>query len=168
MNINRINYNPYNYGNYGIQPHNTQPAFGSRNDENSTLISLRDADELKYDVEYNIISKLKNDLNITGENINVYFKNNINSSKLTGDAFNHNFDVEYSCKGFNPNKMYLKGRVDNNPIKLKYVIAGNNVKIEGDISRLDDNTITLLNMIARDFTEIVNNQINIATMIMLS
>lgn len=137
-------------------------------DEKISVVSLRDADELKYDVEYNKVSRFKNDVNIIGKNVNVYFKPNINSSRVIGSAYNHNLDLEYVCKGFSPNKMLIRGQIDNNVIELRYNIIGNNVNIQGDISNIDKDTITLLNMLSRDFSALISNQLNLATMIMLA
>lgn len=164
MIINGINSNLYNYT--GLSKMNN---FKAEKEQNSRkILSLREADNLKYEVEYNKVARLKNDVNIVGDNINIYFRPGLNGTKVDGVAYNHVLNLEYVCKGFNPNKMGIKGRIDNKDISIKSVISGNNVTIEGDTSNIDNETMTLLNMLSRDFTEVTANQINLATMFMLS
>ena len=159
----------YNNTNNKNEAKNSSNVFRAKSkDDMISTVSLRNADELKYDVEYNKISRLKNDVNIIGKDINIYFKPNINSSRVIGGAYNHNLDLEYVCKGFSPNKMLIRGRIDNQDVELRYNIIGNNVNIQGDTSGLDENTITLLNMLSRDFSALISNQLNLATMIMLA
>lgn len=163
MIVNKVGFNIYNT-NYM----RTNSSFKARNVENnSTLISLKDADNLKYDVEYNKLARFKNDVNIAGENINIDFKHGLNGSRVTGKAYNHELNLEYVCKGFNPNKMAIRGDIDGNPVSLRYEIIGNNVNITGDLSAIDKDTLTLMNMLSRDYSEVANNQINLATMIIL-
>lgn len=154
--------------NVGIGSYNYVNNFRAKSDrESMSVVSLKDADDLKYDVEYNKLSRLKNDVNIIGDDINIYFRNGISNSQVSGMAYNHFINLEYACKGFNPNKMIIKGKIDNKEVSLKYDIMGNNVNITGNISEIDDNVLTLMNMLARDFSDVVSNQMNLATFVIL-
>ena len=167
MIVNRAASISYNNFNRLVKNNNTN-FYGKNDKETIKVISLKDADNLKYDVEYNKLSRFKNNFNIIGDNIDIIVINGINGSKVTGNAYNHNIDAKYICPGYNSNKMIIKGNIDGKNIFLKYNIMGNNVNIEGDLSELDNQTITLLNMLARDYSEVANNQINAATTIMLA
>ena len=160
MIVNSIGVGSYNYMNNNFRAKN--------NRENISVVSLKDADNLKYDVEYTKLNRLKNDVNIVGDDINIYFRNGISNSQVSGMAYDHIINLEYACKGFNSNRMIIKGKVDNTAVSLRYDIMGNNVNITGDISEIDENVLTLMNMLARDFSDVVNNQINLATFVILS
>ena len=164
MIVNNIGFRPYQNVKFsGLS--NVNILSTKDKNESTKIVSLKDADNLKYDVEYNRLSRFKTDTNIVGENIDIYFKNWLSGSKVMGTAYNHVINLEYTSTGFNPNKMNIKGKIDTDEISLTYNILGNNVKIEGDISAIDDKTLTLMNMLARDYSEVTTNQMNIAAML---
>lgn len=142
-------------------------SFQSKKNKDINVVSLKGADELKYEVEYNKNSRWKNESNIVGDDIDVNFKTGLGRNKLSGSAYNHNLDLEYVCKGFNPNRMTINGKIDNKNISLEYNLMGNNVNIEGDISEIDENTLNLINMLAKDYSVIANNQLMLTAMILI-
>ena len=137
-------------------------------DKNVMVVSLKGADELKYDLEYNKVSKWRNDTNVVGDDVDVNFKHGLGGSKLTGNAYSHNINLEYDCKGLDPNKMTIKGKIDNKNVDLKYNILGNNVNIEGDISEIDENTLNMMNMFAKDYAVIANEQLMLAALMIVA
>ena len=184
VNTKGINYNVYNNGNnstltarkvitnienskFEKNPISDSVSFQAKKNKDIKVVSLRGADELKYDVEYNKNSRWKNESNIVGENIDVNFKTGLGRNKLSGSAYNHNLELEYACKGFNPNKMTISGKIDNKNVSLEYNIVGNNVNIEGDISEIDEETLNLINMLAKDYSVIANNQLMVTAMILI-
>lgn len=130
--------------------------------------SLKEAENLKYDLEYNKVSKWKNEYKVTGDNIDLELRHKFSSSTLKGSAYNKDLDLEFCNNGFNPNNMKLKGKIDGKEISLDCEINEKNINISGDLKDIDEETLNLLNIIAIDHAKSAKENLMFMTVLFLT
>ena len=131
-------------------PGNDTVAF--RGKEGGTVISCREADNMRYDINYTKRSFWKNDYKMLGDDVDLYVKDNgfTGNRSISGKGFGHDFDINISTKTFSLNNGKVTGKIDGNDIELKYNHGGNRVIIEGDMDSIQGEERALLTMLISD------------------
>lgn len=156
------------------QPEATFVSFKSGVTEDT--FSLKDADILKYDLDYSIPYGLKNNYNITGENVELKVKNSVGGvQKVTGSAFGYNVNIKLSSGLLGDRAGSVIGNIGNKDIFLNY--EGNEksrrIKLAGDVDLLEDNEKKLFilligDKIKYDIEELKRADNNLSMLMLLS
>lgn len=121
-------------------------SFGSKEKDNFTSYSCKEADMLKYDLEYSKPSFLNGNYNISGKDIELEVKNTFFSGRtVRGNAYGKDVNLDLTTKILSINNGRVKGKIGDKEINLQYEANENakNVKISGDFDSLDDKDKTL-------------------------
>lgn len=122
-------------------------SLGSKEKDNFTSYSCKEADMLKYDLEYSKPSFINGNYNISGKDIELEVKNTLFSGKRTvcGNAYGKDVNLDLTTKILSVNNGCVKGKIGDKEINLQYEANENakNVKISGDFDSLDDKDKTL-------------------------
>lgn len=162
MQINKINYNNFYVNNYTKQ--NKNNFLTKKNIENHdkvnfcakkdyVVISCREADDLKYDLEFTKPSVFKGDFEITGEDVELTIKNKIVSGRdISGTAYNKDISINITSGVKGALKGNVLGYIDGKPIDIKY--QGNSsmksVKLAGNLEDIDSKLMPLVVMLISD------------------
>ena len=168
MNISKVDYN-FNYGtNYSksnsivrenpVPPKNTEPAvdtvsFKAKAKDVYKSYSCKDADMLKYDLDYSKPSFFKGKYEINGDEVELEVKNKFGGAQnIKGEAFGANVDVDIDSGFFGVRKGEVTGIIGDKPVKFKYQANENakSIKISGEFEHLDDKSRALAIMLITD------------------
>lgn len=115
--------------------------------------SCKDADMLKYDLEYSKTSLFNRNYEIIGDDVELSVKNTLTSGQnIVGKAYDKDVNININSGTFGIRKGNAKGSVNNKEFDIKYQTNENskNIKIAGDIEHLDDKEKALLIMLISD------------------
>lgn len=115
--------------------------------------SCKDADMLKYDLEFSKPSFFNRGYDIVGDDVELVVKNKMGGvQNISGEAYENAVDVNIDSGLFGVRKGSAKGVIGDKNFELEYRANENskNIKIKGDIEHLDDNEKALLLMLISD------------------
>lgn len=115
--------------------------------------SCKDADMLKYDLDYSKPSFFNRGYDIVGDDVELVVKNKLGGAQnITGEAFESTINVTIDSGVFGIRKGSVKGVIGDKEIQAEYRANENskNIKIKGDIEHLDEKEKALLLMLISD------------------
>ena len=115
--------------------------------------SCKDADMLKYDLEYSKPGFFKGKYEINGDDVELEVKNKFGGvQNVFGEAYGKRMDIDIDSGFFGVRKGEVTGYIGDAPIYLKYQVNENakNVKIQGDFESLDKDSQALVIMLIND------------------
>lgn len=129
--------------------------FKSKNKEKDVYktYSCKDADFLKYDLEYSKPTYLKGKYEINGEEVELEVKNKLGGvQNIRGEAFDNDINVNIDSGFFGVRKGRVFGNVGEQEFDLKYLANENakSIKIAGNMDAFDDKTKALIIMLITD------------------
>lgn len=121
--------------------------------EEYTTISCKEADNLRYDVEYTKPSAMKGNFEISGDEIELVVKNKMNGVReITGTAYDKEINIKLDSGILGSTKGKLTGTIDNTTLDLKYKGNNNSKKIQlaGNLEQIEDKFMPLITMLISD------------------
>lgn len=125
-----------------------------KKDEEFTTFSCKDADMLRYDVEYTKPSLIKGSYEILGDDISLKVnKKTLSGRDIIGNVNGKDVNVNISSGALESCfKGTIKGSIDNKPIELKYRGSENyrSVRLAGNHQDVDSSVMPALLMVLTD------------------
>ena len=115
--------------------------------------SCKDADMLKYDLDYSKPSFFKGSYEINGDDVELEVKNKFGGAQnIKGEAYGTNVDLTIDTGFFGVRKGKVTGMIGDKPVNFKYQANENakSLKISGEIEHLDDKNKALAIMLITD------------------
>lgn len=115
--------------------------------------SCKDADMLKYDLDYSKPSFFNRGYEIVGDNVELVVKNKLGGAQnVSGEAFESTINVTIDSGIFGIRKGTVKGVIGDKEIEAEYRANENskNIKIKGDIEHFDEKEKALILMLISD------------------
>ena len=115
--------------------------------------SCKDADMLKYDLEYTKPNFFTRNYEIYGENLELVAKNKWGGAQnVSGNAYDEDFDVNIDSGLFGVRKGKVTGFAQGKELNIGYMVNENakSIKLTGNIDELDDKNKALLIMLITD------------------
>ena len=166
MSVSKINFNHYNYQNYSNikkcptcgapttqAPQVDSVSFKAKENDIYKTYSCKDADMLKYDLDYSKPSFLKGKYEITGDDVELEVKNKFGGTQnIKGEAFGSPVNLDIGSGFFGVRKGEVIGMIGDKAVNFKYQANENakNIKISGNIDQLDDKNKALVIMLVTD------------------
>ena len=125
----------------------------SKEKDSYKTYSCKDADMLKYDLEYSKPGFFKGKYEINGDDVELEVKNKFGGvQNVFGEAYGKRMDIDIDSGFFGVRKGEVTGFIGDAPIYLKYQVNENakNVKIQGDFESLDKDSQALVIMLIND------------------
>ena len=169
MQISKIN---YNLGlNNRIRNSNTQPPmepkdslqtntlafdtvnFQAKKKEVYKNYSCKDADMLKYDLEYTKPSYFRRNYEIYGDDIELTAKNKVGGAQVvSGNAYDESFQIKIDSGVFGVRKGEVTGTVEGKKLNVAYMANENakSIKLSGNFEDFNDKNKALIIMLIND------------------
>lgn len=115
--------------------------------------SCKDADMLKYDLEYSKPSFFNRNYEIIGDDVELSVKNKFGGvQNIYGEANEKHVDVNVDSGFFGIRKGKVYGTIGDKEISVEYKAneTSKNIKIKGDLDHLDKDEKALLTMLISD------------------
>lgn len=121
--------------------------------EEGTSFSCKEADILRYDLDYSKPSIMRGNYSVSGENLNLEIKNKLGGGRdIVGNIYDSEVNLNLNSGVFGVYGGKVTGMINDKPIDLKYISREGIKKIEiyGDITNIDSDTMSVLLLLIKD------------------
>lgn len=116
-------------------------------------ISCKEADGLRYDLEYSKPSIMRGNFRISGDEIELDIKNKLGGSRdIVGVVYGEDMNLNLSSGVFGVYSGKITGNIGNKNLDLKYRSneSVKSIELFGDVDSIDDDMMTVLTLLIKD------------------